>query len=77
MKNLFVTLENANGDVATVRGKNEHGEYVVTFNKTTYYPNRMVTRIDGTYYTNDLEDACHTAIHGNFRQQPTMETDNV
>lgn len=67
MRTLFITLSNANGDVATVRGRNEFGEYVITFNETTYYPSRSITKSCGTAYETELDSACYTAIAGNFR----------
>ena len=55
MRTLFETLSNGL-QYAKVVGRNTYGEYVVK------HYGRQVIGPDATYYTDDLEDACNTAI---------------
>lgn len=59
MRSLFETIIGKPGSTyAIVRGRNPYGEYVVTL----YLFNLRTRLIIGTYYSDDLTDACMTAL---------------
>jgi hypothetical protein len=60
MRILFQTLPNGFGEYAIVRGKNMHGEYVVSL-YVVAIARHVKPRAE--YFTNDYDDACATALH--------------